>query len=445
MIEHYSLLTIFYWLLMLPIAVFILVQVTNYFTGDCPSTFARAVMTIVCVGATVYFAYDFVGYCLVTLLQDPQVGYRLPPGFSYWTWLREPVALKWYVLGFVPFLRFLPILVALMVGGMAQVFLWKVPYRVGAVVFLAQVFLDLLAMVALSFAFTFGIFFYERAFPEQRERSNAGMEMQERRQPREYEGQLQELAHHVHHLRPEEGSWWLRLNADWESINRHFYPFYRSLRPVTRHLPLPAQDFLDSGGWLIALAGLAGLVIAWPRVHRKRKHYIARKQKPLHAREEAEEHLGFIGDALTALGPKQVLVKGQAARLRLLVLAPSIGSSGRIAPERVVELLDELLPGLSKVAKHDSPRVEAWNDGQTHEGFRRRLAKRMRAPEPEGQPSHWIVVSGEAATAKSPVFIGMAFFSKEATAMRTVEAAAGHWREVLAIRDVPEEERVAWR
>src|SRR5262249_51294519 len=107
--ESHAILVVAYWLAMIPIAAAVLVKVPGYFIDDRPSSFVRAMLLVVAVAAGVFFAYDLSGYFFARLMQDPAVGVRLPPQYSYWDWLREPAGLKWRVLGFVPLLRYIPV------------------------------------------------------------------------------------------------------------------------------------------------------------------------------------------------------------------------------------------------------------------------------------------------------------------------------------------------
>jgi len=52
-------------------------------------------------------------------------------------------------------IRYLPVLFALLAGAIVQVILWRIPFRVGMIVFVSQLVLDLFAMAMLSFAFSF--------------------------------------------------------------------------------------------------------------------------------------------------------------------------------------------------------------------------------------------------------------------------------------------------
>jgi hypothetical protein len=370
------------------------------------------------------------------------MGIELPPGFNYWAWFREPAALKWYALEFVPILRFVPIVLALIVGAIVQALLWRITYRIGAVIFLSQVFLDLAAMMLLSVVFSIGILVYEKVFPDPSGRRELLQELQERKRQEDVKT-LHDVAARVRHLEPGTGSFWRRANADWEAANQRLQPLYRALGPLTRHLPLPAQDFLESGGWVLTLAGMGVLGLLWPRIHRKRKRHGARRQRPLLTHhDEDKDDLALIGDALTALGPRQATVKGKPARLRLVVMAPTIADAMKLPAEAVLHVLDGMVHGLGEITKFDMPRTEIWTDVQTHEGFRRKLSKHIVFPKDESQASHWALVFGETATVKTPVFVGLALYTKEPTKLGTVEAPPGQWRTVLGIRAVPEEERV---
>jgi hypothetical protein len=55
----------------------------------------------------------------------------------------------------------------------------------------------------------------------------------------------------------EKGSLRQGVSQTWESINQRLEPGYAFFQPITRYLPLPVQDFLLAGGWLIAGPGLA--------------------------------------------------------------------------------------------------------------------------------------------------------------------------------------------
>ena len=145
-LEHHTLLTILYWLLMLPIAILVLVRVTAFWAEAGPGTLSKAVWVMVLMGAAVFLAYDFSGYVFARMMQDPGLGIGFPPNYHYWDWIREPLGLKWHVLSFLPMIRYLPVVFGLMAGGIVQVMLWRIPFRAGMIVFVSQLVLDVFAM-----------------------------------------------------------------------------------------------------------------------------------------------------------------------------------------------------------------------------------------------------------------------------------------------------------
>lgn len=441
-IGHYYMIVGAYWLLMLGIAALVLFKVTQYFIDDCPSSFHSAVGIVLLTVVSLYLTYDICSYYFVKLMQDPDGGIMLPGNYSYLKWAQEPLAVKWQVLELVPVARFAPIVVALIIGGIVQVALWKVPYQLGLVVFVAQVFLDLLAMVILSMLFGVGIGIYERTTGMHREPPPDRVEAPPEAGPEH----LGHVAHRVKNRPGGKDTFWHRLNSDWESVNSHLSPLYAVLAPVTKHLPVPAQDFMNSGGWVLTFAGVGILGLFGKRIHRHRKVFVSKMPPRLGpARASRVNDLALIGDAMTAAGPKQATVNDVPARLRLVIAAPTATKLPSLSPHNLARILDAAVPGLGEVAPFDSPKVQTWNDVQTHGGFQRKLEERVKFPETEGQPSPWVIVSGELSAAGGPVYVALGLYIEKPMTLRLVEVAAGHWRQVIGLRAVPEEERVVWK
>jgi len=268
-IEHSSLLTILYWLLMIPIAILVLVRVTAFWTDDGPGTLFGAVRTIVVMALAVYLTYDISGYVFACMMQDPQLGIAFPPGYHYWNWIREPQSLKWHVLGYVPFIRYLPVMFALCAGAIVQVLLWKIPFRTGMIVFVNQLLVDIFAMAMLSLVFSFFVGVQEGANAKTHPRHAAGGHAGGRSVAAVPDG-LPGMQHRIEQLGAEEGPMVRRLWRRWESVNQLLRPVYDLLQPVTRHLPLPVRDFLNGGGWLIVIPGVIALLRSWPRLRQRK-------------------------------------------------------------------------------------------------------------------------------------------------------------------------------
>jgi hypothetical protein len=238
---------------MVPIAAYILHVVAGYLAEDSPSTFLRALGLVLLTAIAVFFAFDVSSYLFALMMRDPSVGITFPPGFTYWDWMREPLILKWRVMGLVPFIRIVPLLIALIVGCLVQVFVWKVEFKIGLAVFLAQAILTVAAMLALSFIFRLGIVYYEHYMPPQ------GAQPAHARAPRGHDrnappGDLEEMADRAHEQKGRGETFWHNLDKNSESFNVHLAPMYAFLEPVTEHLPHPIHDFLNAGGWLLVRA-----------------------------------------------------------------------------------------------------------------------------------------------------------------------------------------------
>ena len=276
-IEHSSLLIIIYWLLMIPIAILVLVRVTAFWADDGPGTLFGAVRTIIVMALAVYLTYDISGYVFARMMQDPQLGIAFPPGYHYWNWIREPQSLKWHVLGYVPLIRYLPVMFAMCAGAIVQVLLWKIPFRTGMIVFVTQLLVDIFAMAMLSLVFSFFVGVQvgvheganAKTHPRHAAGGHAGAHAGGRTVAAVPDG-LQGMQHRIEQLGAEEGPLVRRLWRRWESVNQLLKPVYDILQPVTRHLPLPARDFLDGGGWLIVIPGVIALLRSWPSLRRRK-------------------------------------------------------------------------------------------------------------------------------------------------------------------------------
>jgi len=256
-VEHSGLLILLFWLLMIPIAVFVLIRTTSFWTEEGPGTVLGAVKTVFAVWLTVFLVYDLSGYCFARLMQDPRLGIAFPPNYGYLNWIREPLGLKWHVLGYVPLIRYLPVLFALCAGGTVQVLLWKINFRVGLMVFLSQLLLNIFAMAMLSLVFSFFLGAEKGADGKVPHRV-AAANRRAAAAAASPEG-LPGLQQKIEKLGRDEGPAIRRLWGRWKSVNDLFQPVYDLLDPLTSHLPLPVHDFLNGGGWLVALPAAVAL------------------------------------------------------------------------------------------------------------------------------------------------------------------------------------------
>jgi hypothetical protein len=444
MVELHEVVTVvnwIFWLVMFCVSVVVLVQVSNYFTGESPQTVFKAVRTTLLLWATAYFTYDIAGYLFALLMQDPVNGVRMPAHYSYWDWLREPFALKWYVLGFVPIIRFLPVLFGLCAGSILFVFLLDVPYHIALVVFLAQLVVNAVALVVLSFVFNFGIGLYVREVVQPELVREREEEIRKIVESREAPASLQHLRHRVDNLAPDQGPASRRLEASWRSANARLDPVYSFLQPVTKHLPVPAQDFLNSGGWLLVLPLAGILAFSWPRIHRGRTRLHHRRRKRRVRDVGPLIQLSEIGESLTGLGEHQLTVQGHPGRLRLLVAAPALPTVAPLSDSAQRALLDSVVPGLGQLLESDFPKVIAWSDAEACTRFRATLLERVKFPDGTPDAPRWLLLSGAVAAPAGRYHLALAVLGEQPVAARVLEVPEGGWANFVKVRTVPVEER----
>lgn len=442
-INQHTVALVLYWLIMLPIAAYILHAVASYCTDDAPTTFRQAILIVLVVSTVVFFTYDISGYIFARMMADPTVGINMPPGYGYWQWLQEPIGLKWHVLGLLPIIRYLPLFFAFIAGGIAHVMVWKVEFKLGFVVFIAQIFLTVLAMVILSIVFRFGISYYDHFFPPKA--PAADVQKPARNELTAEPANLEELAERCDQKRSRLESIWQIIEARWGSANSHLAPLYNLLQPITNHLPPPAQDFLNAGGWLLVFVGLFLLFILRERIHRNRKQYLRPKVKRKKTRMPPASHieLASVGDSVSNLGPRQATIRGVPARLRLVVMTPDPSASGaKAVPAPVDEFLNSMHGELSELTATDFPRAEVWHDEAAQEQFRHACEKRLGFPKAGGPGPHWVVLVGTTTWHGLPAHVALGFKAKEPPTDRIIHVPTGKWADFLGSRDVPKDERL---
>ncbi len=284
-VEQSSWMITVYWLLLFPVAVLVLVRVTHFWADDGPGTVLEAVRATLMLGLAMFLAYDLSGYVFARLMQMPQLGFAFPEGYTYWNWVREPLGLKWQVLGFVPMIRFLPVLFALTAGGTVQMLMWDIPFRQAVLAVISQIILTVFAMALLSLVFSFFVGMSEgsAASPastrSNERRSTAAQRRDQNRADRAIDqrvvssapGGLPDMQQRAREIGLRKGPLINSAWESWETVNRLFEPGYEFSRPVTRYLPLPVQDFLKGGGWLIAVPALA--TFGWYVWRRRRRRH----------------------------------------------------------------------------------------------------------------------------------------------------------------------------
>jgi hypothetical protein len=183
---------------------------------------------------------------------------------------------------------------------------------------------------------------------------------------------------------------------------------------------LPKNVVLYAAGAVVALL-LIGVVSA-----------LMRKRKPEGIDPEAGmmEDLEDLPPPPARKAPRPLTVQGQPVRLRLLILAP-VGRKEAASDDEVEPMLEKVVRGLGQVARYDQPQIKAWPLGMSKVGFTPMFFRRMVRPQPAGQPSHWILLAGQARAGTEQVLLGLALWSDARTTMGNIAVKPDEWTHLL--------------
>lgn len=198
-------------------------------------------------------------------------------------------------------------------------------------------------------------------------------------------------------------------------------------------LPPAANHFLGGGAALLVLAAVA-LVVLVVLVLLLRAALRRRGGRRTDADRERgmRENLAEYPPAPGAVGPRRLSVQGLPGRVRLVVLAP-VGKQARIDATRAEDLLNYVVPGLGDVARHDRPRVRVWPPQLSVQGFAVTFHRLTQRPEPDDQPSHWVLLAGEARVGQHYILLGMAVWAEEKSLLGRLTLTPDRWPDVLRV------------
>src|SRR5262249_53049703 len=222
----------------------------------------------------------------------------------------------------------------------------------------------------------------------------------------------------------------------------HLEEVNEELEPVTKHLPEPVRHFLEKGGWWVVFGVLALLALVWLRsVVRRLGGAFAkprRKKKKHRTKSDAvrlKEDLSGLGEAFTEEGPQQVTVERLPARLRLVILSQGSRSTGELTEEMAGRVLDWMKAGLARATAADFPRVRVWPPFYSAGSFAIAFTGNVPIPEPKGEKSRWVLVSGQVRMGRALLHVGLALYADHETTLRHVPVRGERWQSVLGIRE----------
>jgi hypothetical protein len=209
-----------------------------------------------------------------------------------------------------------------------------------------------------------------------------------------------------------------------------------SLKPWIDLLPAGAQEFLNSGGWLLVGAFLFLLVLfilAWS------VRAVFRSLFGGPATESIDSDATFTEDLENAPlptvppGDHVLTVYHVPVRLRVAVVAP-LNRALDVDATAIEKLLDRVVPGLGEIARRDRPKIRVWPQQLSYTGFATAFHRRMRKAEPENFPSRWILVAGRAHMGAQPLLVGFALWADEPNTIGRLTLEPHQWLDILRLR-----------
>jgi hypothetical protein len=198
-------------------------------------------------------------------------------------------------------------------------------------------------------------------------------------------------------------------------------------------LPDPVVDFWVANHMWIG-AGALGILVFWGVWRTFR-----RKLRTPPPSSDAELEINLNDCPLSAAPPsdRSLTVYHVPVRLRLAVVAPS-GREGDVDPLHVEHLLDQVVPGLSEIARWDKPLVRVWPPQLSHHGFSSAFHRHMKRPEADEQESRWVLVAGPAQAGRQTIMVGLALWAEQPNSLGKVILEPHQWRDVLRLQRTAE-------
>lgn len=214
-------------------------------------------------------------------------------------------------------------------------------------------------------------------------------------------------------------------------------PIKQTLKPVTDALPPEVRAFLDGGWWaVLGVAALLVLWVGWALLRRLGRALFGRgPEKKVDWERDFREDLNECPLPVRPPAGRYLTVYHLPVRLRLVVVAPA-GTARDVDATAVEKLLDRIVPGLGDVTRNDRPRIRVWPPQLSNQGFSSIFQRCMVCPEPEGEPSRWVLVSGRAQAGRQPVLVGLGLWADEANTVGRVSLEQHQWLDVLRLKTV---------
>jgi hypothetical protein len=183
------------------------------------------------------------------------------------------------------------------------------------------------------------------------------------------------------------------------------------------------------------------LPLAW---HQRRtlRALLLLPRRPVKEEPQLDEGLANFAPPPGMPGPRRLFIEGVPARLRLVVLAAP-GKGATIAETAIGEVLDQVRWGLGAIARQDQAAFRVWPGQLSAHGFPAVFHRKLHKAEPEGQPSHWVLLAGPTPARPHSLLLGLAVWTDSPTTIGQLQMDTSQWMKTLNIETVENHEGVA--
>ena len=91
------------------------------------------------------------------------------------------------------------------------------------------------------------------------------------------------------------------------------------------------------------------------------------------------------------------------------------------------------MPGVAEVASVDYPRVRVWPPFYSRDGFAAASTSNVPLPEPKGEKSRGVLVSGQVKMGRAVLYVGLGPYADEAGSMRHLTVKGERWPGVIGV------------
>jgi hypothetical protein len=189
---------------------------------------------------------------------------------------------------------------------------------------------------------------------------------------------------------------------------------------------------------LFTIIGLAVLAVVVLALLAAVIFFLVFRRQPAEAPRQ-ELDLAINVSSLPTEGPPpeglQLECYGIQVRLAVLVLAP-VGRAGTIPePDKLINVVDQLIPGLVDIVSVHQPVVRFWPQQLSSQGFANSFFHKVSLPGDRGKGTPWCSIAGKFSAADQQYLAGVVCCAPESNGLSAIPVQHdGQWNDILRIR-----------